>query len=148
MTKLREPFTFNRALTVVAAGIGWDRCAMITGRSERSVRGWSDPDTDTEISILDANRLDKAFLAAGGDHAPFGQVYNALLDIAVTDTDADLVQAAASAAKESGEAVAALIDAATTRNPASRRRARREGEEAMAALTRCLAAVDRQEGGN
>lgn len=145
MTKRREPLTFNRALTVIAAQIGWDRCAMITGRTERSVRGWSDPDTETEISILDANRLDKAFLAAGGDHAPFGQVYNALLDIAAADHAADLVQAAACAAKESGEAVSAMIEAAQSRNPATRRRARREGEQALAAFTRSLAALDSHE---
>lgn len=147
MTKRREPFTFHRALTVIAAQIGWDQCAQITGRTERQVRNWSDPDAASEISILDANRLDKAFLAAGGDHAPFGQVYNALLDIAVAETDADLVMAAASAAKESGEAVSAMIEAATTRSPSARRRARKEGEEALKSLTRGLAALDHQEAG-
>ena len=148
MTKRREPFTFHRALTVIAAKIGWDNCAMITGRTERQVRNWSDPDAASEVSILDANRLDKAFLSAGGDHAPFGQVYNALLDIAVAETDANLVMAAASAAKESGEAVSAMIEAATTRSPATLRRARKEGEEALASLTRGLAALDHQEAGN
>lgn len=147
MTKRRDPFTFHRALTVIAAQIGWDQCAQITGRTERQVRNWSDPDAASEISILDANRLDKAFLAAGGDHAPFGQVYNALLDIAVAETDADLVMAAASAAKESGEAVSAMIEAATTRSPSARRRARKEGEEALKSLTRGLAALDHQEAG-
>jgi hypothetical protein len=145
MTKRRDPFTFHRALTVVAARIGWDRCAMITGRSERQVRNWSDPDADSEISILDALRLDKAFLAADGDHAPFGQVYNALLDIAGAETDTDLVQAAADAAKESGEAVSALLEAATTNNPDHRRRARKEAEEALGAITRGLAALDARE---
>lgn len=147
MTKLRDPLTFHRALTVVASSIGWDRCAMITGRKERTVRLWSDPDTDTEISILDACRLDKAFLAAGGDHAPFQQVYNALLDIATADADADLVRAAVSAAKETGEAVSALIEAAHSRSPAVLRRARKEGEEAIASLSRGLAGLDRQEQG-
>lgn len=147
MTKRRDPFTFHRALTIIAAQIGWDQCAMITGVGERQVRNYSDPDAASEISILDANRLDKAFLAAGGDHAPFGQVYNALLDIAVAETDADLVMAAASAAKESGEAVSAMIEAATTRSPSARRRARKEGEEALKSLTRGLAALDHQEAG-
>jgi len=147
MTKRREPLTFHRALTVVAAQIGWDRCAMITGRSERQVRNWSDPDADSEISILDANRLDKAFIASGGDHAPFGQVYNTLLEIAAAETDSCLVNAAANAAKEGGEAVSAMLDAATSRDPAKRRRARKEGEEAIAALTRGLAALDAQEKG-
>ena len=147
MTKRRDPLTFHRALTVVAAQIGWDRCAMITGRSERQVRNWSDPDADSEISILDANRLDKAYLASGGDRAPFGQVYNALLEIAACETDTNLMQAAALAAKEGGEAVSAFIDAATTRDPAKRRRAKKEGEEALAAIASSLAALERQEGG-
>ena len=145
MTKRREPLTFHRALTVVAARIGWDRCSMITRRSERQVRNWSDPDADSEISILDALRLDKAFIASGGDHAPFGQVYAALLDIAAAPADADLVRVAAEAAKESGEAVSALIEAASSPCPDLRRRARKEGEEAVAAITRGLAALDRQE---
>lgn len=147
MTKRREPLTFHRALTVIAAQIGWDQCALISGRSERQVRNWSDPDAASEISILDANRLDRAFMAAGGDHAPFHDVYSALLDLAAAHSDADLVMAAASAAKESGEAVSALIEAATTRSPAARRRARTEGEQALAALTRSLAALDHQEKG-
>lgn len=148
MTKRRDPLTFHRALTVVAAQIGWDRCAMITGRSERQVRNWSDPDADSEISILDANRLDKAFLAAGGEHAPFQQVYNALLDIATADQDTCLVQAAATAAKESGEAISAMIEAAGSNDPAKRRRAREEGEQALAAIANGLAALDAQERGH
>jgi hypothetical protein len=145
MTKRRDPLTFHRALTVVAARIGWDRCAMITGRTERQVRNWSDPDADSEISILDANRLDKAFIAAGGDHGPFQQVYNALLDIASAEIDADIVHAAAKAAKESGEAVSALIEAASSSDPAVRRRARQETEEALQALASSVAALDQQE---
>lgn len=145
MTKRRDPLTFHRALTVVAARIGWDRCAMITGRSERQVRNWSDPDADSEISILDANRLDKAFIAAGGDHAPFQLVYAALLDIAAADHDTNLAMAAARAAKESGEAVSAMIEAASSSCPATRRRARQEGEEAHAAIASALAALDAQE---
>lgn len=148
MTKRRDPLTFHRALTVIASQIGWDRCAMITGRTERQVRNWSDPDADSEISILDALRLDKAFLASGGDHAPFGQVYSTLLEIAAAETDADLVMAAAEAARESGEAVSAMLDAATSRCATKLRRARKEGEEAVAAITRGLAALDRQEQGN
>lgn len=145
MTKRRDPLTFHRALTVVAARIGWDRCAGITGRTERQVRNWSDPDADSEISILDANRLDKAFIAAGGDHGPFQQVYNALLDIATAEIDADLVHAAAKAAKESGEAVSALIEAASSNDPEVRRRARQEAEEALQALASGVAALDQQE---
>ncbi|WP_298165368.1 hypothetical protein [Novosphingobium sp.] len=144
MTKRREPLTFHRALTVIAARIGWDKCAMLVGRSERLVRMWSDPDADSEISIIDALRLDSAFLASGGDHAPFHQVFTLQLELATRDaTCPDLAIAAGRAARESGEAISALIDAATTNDPAKRRTARREAEEAIEALTDGIAALDR-----
>lgn len=146
MTKRREPLTFHRALTVIAARIGWDKCAMLVGRSERLVRMWSDPDADSEISIIDALRLDAAYLAAGGDHGPFHRVFTTQLELASRDgACADLARAAATAARESGEAISALIEAATTSDPAKRRAARREAEEAIEALTDGIAALDRHE---
>jgi len=143
MTKRRDPLTFHRALTVIAARIGWDRCAMLVGRSERLVRMWSDPEADSEISIIDALRLDRAFIAAGGDHGPFHQVFTVQLDLAVRDgANADLARAAAKAAKEGGEAISAMIEAATSNDPARRRTARGEAEEAIEALTDGIAALD------
>lgn len=119
MTKRREPLTFHRALTVIAARIGWDKCAMVVGRSERLVRMWSDPDADSEISILDAFRLDRAFIAAGGDHGPFHQVFTVQLELAARESaSTDLAFAAGKAARESGEAVSALIEAAASGDPA------------------------------
>jgi hypothetical protein len=121
---------------------------MIVGRSERLVRMWSDPDADSEISIIDALRLDKAFLAAGGDHAPLHRVYAFQIDLEASTGDLCMTRAAASVAKESGEAVAALIDAALNPSDAqARRRARKEGEEALAALTDGLAALGAHERG-
>ncbi|GMM59892.1 hypothetical protein [Novosphingobium pituita] len=148
MTKRRDPLTFHRALTVIAGRIGWDKCAMIVGRSERLVRMWSDPDADSEISIIDALRLDKAFLAAGGDHAPLHRVYSFQVDLETAAGDLCMTRAAASVAKESGEAVAALLDAALNPDDAQAlRRARKEGEEALAALTDGLAALGRSQAG-
>ena len=54
MTKRREPLTYHRALTTIAALIGWDRAAAICGVGERTVRYWSDPDCETEIRLTDA----------------------------------------------------------------------------------------------
>ena len=61
--------------------------------------------------------------------------------------NADFMKVASEAAKETGEAVSAFIDAASSADPAVRRRAREEGEEAIAALTKGLAALDAQERG-
>lgn len=138
MTKPREAITFNRALTTVAELLGWDRCAAICGRSERTVRNWSDPDTDTEISVLDARRLDAAYLGAGGNHAPFHRTFALQLELESrlpVDEAQAINDAAAKAAKEGGEAIAALITAAAPgTGPAQRRKAQIEVKEAIEAL--------------
>jgi hypothetical protein len=140
MTKRREPLTYHRALTTIAASIGWDRCAAICGVGERMVRYWSDPDCETEIRMLDAERLDKAFLAAGGDHAPFHRTFALRLEIEARESDASLTALAASSAKETGEAVAAMI-AASDGSPEARRTARREVQQAIEILTDGLATL-------
>jgi hypothetical protein len=137
MTKFREPITFHRALTTVAAKIGWDRCAAICGLGERAVRNWSDPDTDTEIRLIDARRLDQAYLAAGGDHPPFHRTYALQLGLELREpaTAPTITTAAAHIAKEGGEAIAAMLDAAARASgEAARRKARREVREAIEAL--------------
>lgn len=145
MTKRREPLTYHHALTVIAARIGWDRCGTICGVTDRAVRNWSDPDAETEIRLIDAERLDRAFLADGGDHAPFQRLLTLRLEIATCEhVSADLVRTASKAAKESGEAVSALLEAAQNpRDPEALRAARREGEEALGAISNGLAAIDR-----
>jgi hypothetical protein len=150
MTKRREPLTDQRTLTTVAALIGWDRCAAICGVTERQVRNWSDPDCETEIRRIDAERLDRAYLDAGGDHAPFHRLHGLRLDLAGRGvTDANLSALAGCAAKEAGEAVAALLNAASHAESAEARRiARTELEEASSAIADGLAALERFEGGD
>ena len=143
MTKRRAPLTFHRALTQIPALIGWDRCGAICGVTERTVRYWSDPDCETEIRLLDAERLDRAFLAAGGDHAPFHRVYAQRLELAGQEAHGpDLAALAVRTAKETGEAVAAMIEASHSRNPRVHRRARDEMAEALEALSTSMAALD------
>ncbi|SFG08921.1 hypothetical protein SAMN05518801_10763 [Novosphingobium sp. CF614] len=148
MTKRREPLTYHRTLTDIAHLIGWDRCAAICGVSERAVRYWSDPDCETEIRLIDAERLDRAYLEHGGDHAPFHRLHALRLDIAGRDgPDRDLARVAGKAAKETGEAVAALIGASGRRDPRAIRKAREEVHEAIESLTDGLATLDRAEQG-
>lgn len=149
MTKRREPLTYESTLAKVASRIGWDNCAGICGVGRRAISNWSEPDTQAGIRMIDAERLDRAFLAAGGDHAPFHQLFALRLELAEQCVaDADLIKVAADAAKETGEAVSAMIDAATSSDPAKRRRAREESEEAIASLTKGLAVLDAQERGS
>ena len=146
MTKRREPLTYESTLAKIASVIGWDNCAAICGVGRRAISNWSEPDTQSGIRMIDAERLDRAFIASGGDHAPFHQLFALRLDLAEQCmANTDLMKVAADAAKESGEAVSALIDAATSADPAKRRRAREEGEQAVAALTKGLAVLDAQE---
>lgn len=150
MTKLREPLTYQHTLTTVAQLIGWDRCAAICGRrSVEAVRLWSDPDCETEIRMIDAERLDRAFMEYGGDHAPFHRLHALRLDIASHEApQRDLAVLAGKVAKEAGEAVAALIDASSDcSRPTTIRRTRREVGEAIASLTSGLAEIDRIERG-
>ena len=148
MTKRREPLTYHHTLTKVAALLGWDRCAAICGVTERAVRYWSDPDCETEIRMIDAERLDRACLDHGAAVPPFYHLNGLRLGIAASAPAAPTVaRAAACAAKESGEAVSALIEAVGSADPAVRRRARIEAEEAIAALRDALAALDKHDDG-
>lgn len=147
MTKLREPLTYQATLTTIAGLIGWDRCAAICGVTQRAVRYWSDPDCETEIRLIDAERLDRAFLEYGGDHAPFHRLHALRLDLASRDTpDICLVNLAGKSAKETGEAIAAMLVASSSRDPRALKRARREIHEAIDSLTSGLVALDQNAG--
>lgn len=115
MTKERRPLTPYWALTRIADRLGWDGCADVIEKSEWSVRKFSDPDAGREISLQDAIRLDAAYRRAGGEGAPLFECYGARLGLLV-DTSADsaklLLDTSGKAAKETGEAIAAALQAA------------------------------------
>lgn len=150
MTKRREPLTFQLALTKAAAILGgWETVAGICGVTPRAASNWSEPDTNAEIRLIDAERIDRACMAAGAAVPPFHQVYSLRLDLAGNEAPQPCInRAAASTAKETGEAVAALIDLAGSPDPQSRRHARQQIEEAIATMTAALAVIDRQEKGD
>lgn len=145
MTKRREPLTYQRTLTAVAALIGWDRCAAVVGKGERAVRNWSDPECETEIRMIDAERLDRAYLEYGGDHAPFHRLFALRLEIAEREAGqvASLSRIAAQSARETGEAVSALIVASSSSTPRDLRAAEQEIAEAIDVLTDGLATINR-----
>ena len=144
MTKLRAPLTFADATTRVAGVIGWDTMARMSGRAERTVRAWSEPDSTASPQIDQALAFDAAYRKAGGDGAPFLDAYAFQLDIAIERQDAcarALLGELAIAAKESGEAFAAAI--AVTSSNASPLDAHRAFAEAQQAATACDAVVRR-----
>lgn len=139
MTKRREPLTYQHTLTKIAGLIGWDRAGAVCGVTDRQVRNWSDPDCETEIRLIDAERLDRAYIEMGGDHAPFHRLFALRLEIAAR-RDADcLIALAGDIAKEGGEAVAAVLQLGADSAPDAVRRAQKEVQEAIDKLTDCAA---------
>lgn len=142
MTLFREPLTFEDALWKISKVLGWDGCAAVIGKSESHVRKLGTPDTERELLLNHALRLDAAHRRAGGKGAPLLECYAAKLGLAAPAEPANsdmLLNGAAIAAKENGEAVAAIIAlAARMEDPSARIEATREIKEAISHLTRIL----------
>lgn len=146
MTKRRDPLSYHATIAVIADRIGWDGCAAVCGVSQRMVRYWSDPDCTTQIRMVDAERLDRAYIEHGGDHAPFLRLFTQRHSVLARDAKGDLVALACELAKESGEALAATIAASAHSDcPKHLQRAREELQEAMDKMADCLAVLG---GGN
>ncbi len=112
MTKLRTPLTFADALTRIVGTIGYAPAATLVGRSERCIYDWADPDSTAKPTLDQALALDAAYRAAGGDGAPILEAYSHQLDVQIAALTADrreLLEEAADAVRECGEAVAAAI---------------------------------------
>lgn len=140
MTLIRKPATFEKALADIAARLGWDGCADVLGKSESHLRKLGTPDTDRELSIRDAVRLDGAFRRAGGEGAPLLECYAFKLEIdlpAPAATSGTVLQFAQAIAKETGEAVASVIAfAGALDDPKAQQAALGEIQEAIADLQR------------
>ncbi len=151
MTIPRQPTTFERALWRIAELLGWDGCAATIGKSESHMRKLGAPDTERELSLRDAVRLDAAWRRAGGEGAPILECYALTLNMGAPTEPAcpdRMVAGAGKAAKETGEAIAAALAlAADTSDHAARLTAMREIEEGMAELQHLLAAIKATEGG-
>ena len=137
MTKVRPPSTFPDSVTRIAGRVGWQAMADAVGKSERAVRNWSDPDMDRLPSIAEALALDALYLSAGGGEPPILSLYQLLLDRA-SQAPADtisLARATAAAARETGEAIAAAVQAVPASDTSARLVADREIGEAIEALS-------------
>lgn len=134
MTKVRAPLTFPDAVTRIAGLIGWAEVARVTGRAERTVRDWSDPDRRTVPPIDQALDLDAAYRAAGGEGSPFIDAYAFLLDVKVDRQEAcarQLIAEIGDASTEFGQAMAAcLAIVSSNASPLSAHRAFAETKEA------------------
>lgn len=146
MTKPRVPHTYAEAMTRIAGVVTFKRCARIVRRSDRLVRKWSEDGNVATPTLAQAEALDLAYIAAGGDGAPFADTLRHRLGLAVDDALASQRELAASiarAAKETGEAFAFAIPITQSNaSPRDIHRACAEVEEArlsLRALGRSLA---------
>jgi hypothetical protein len=143
MTKLRHPLSHHSALETAAELLGWPICCKIAERAERTVRDWSDPDIKWEIPLPVAAAIDRAVMETNPDaQPPFFAWYQAQVHLWRARGAAAMECAAqrlATAQREAGEAFAAhTLAAVPGANLRTRRRARRETEQAIVALALTL----------
>ncbi len=145
MTKLRPPLSFEQAMDRIAGVLGWDGMARELALTESAVRKKGNRDSHGSLTYEEAFKLDRAYGLAGGDGFPLHQTYALRLKLSADDARADaieLVRAAGRAAKESGEAVEALLAATEPGADAyTRQTAAREGQEAIEALTSAVSKI-------
>jgi hypothetical protein len=139
LTHVREPLSFPRAITKIAAVLDYPAMARAVGRGERLMRKWSHPTSGAFPTLAQAVLLDQAYVAAGGDGMPLLEAYAQQLDVAIGREIAcqlALSAAVAVAAKEFGEAVAASLAVARpgALNQGAVFHALNESEEASAAM--------------
>lgn len=114
MTKTRDPMTYDAALVRIADRLGWDEMARVTGRKERTVRNWADPDTGERCPVDCAELLDLAYRGAGGESYPMADTMQRRLELAAEVAFADQAALSRSTERlviEAGQAFAALIAA-------------------------------------
>jgi hypothetical protein len=83
--KLRNPKEFAAAVTRIRTALGEEACAQAVGRSESLVRKWADPDHPGLPGIEHALVLDAAYVAGGHGEAPLLNLYESLLEDAISD---------------------------------------------------------------
>jgi len=150
MTKQRAALSYEQAQAHITARLGPKRAAAIVGVAMRTFHDWGDPDVDRTIPIAAAEKLDLAYIAAGGETMPFLDTLSLRLETARAQRDGNrpaLADVTASFAKESGELTAAGIHASRPgATAADREKVRKEGLEAIASAGSMISALDAIEG--
>lgn len=142
MTKPRDPLSFGAAIKKIADAIGMTTAARVVGRSERTVQHWSETDRPGLPTLDQAIALDKAYIAAGGNHAPIADCFLNQIDgftANLTACRVELANDVALVSREAGDAInhciQALLPGAT---PATIRTAIVETEDVDALLPRLI----------
>lgn len=139
MTTPCAPLTIEAALRAVLSTLGPKQAAALLDRDVHYVRSLSNPASRYRLTVADQLQLDLAYDARFGGF-PIHDMAAAILATRRAEVPPmlDLTAPTASAALETGEAVAAMIVAATAGSTLHQRRvAAQEWQEAQAALARC-----------
>lgn len=147
MTKERVPLTYEEALYRTFGRLGGCKgAAEAIGVPERTLYDWSQPDNDRGVPIQFAEKLDLAYVAAGGEGRPFLDLMTVRQKLATESEfggQLAVAERTASFVKEAGDAGAALLRASLpSASRADRLAAKKESLEAIAAANHALSAVE------
>lgn len=115
MTKLRPPVSIENTLDLVMAQLSMERATFVTRRKPDYLRALSDPDRRELLTFRDAQALDEDYFVRVARRHPIRETYGLILDAnrpSVLTAPCDFASHAVTVARESGEATAALVQAA------------------------------------
>ena len=145
MTKVRPPVSIENALYRVLGDVTIERAAEVTGRAEHYLRALSDPDKREQLTVRDLELLDLEHNARRAEGFPLFEALGRRLQTARAERFADAAangRNAIALARESGEATAALMEAAIDGgDPKLLERALRELEDAHVVSSSAIACV-------
>ncbi len=145
MTCERDPVTIENRLRLVYGTLTIEHAMELTGKSEGYLTALTLPSRREKLCFRDAEILDLAYHQKTGQGFPLFEAYGLRLETAGAGRFAEaaaIADLARKAAKEGGEAVAALVDAAMSNgDPQVLKRTLRELEEADAVTTQSITAV-------
>lgn len=144
MTKPRKPVSIEDAIVQAIGVLGAERCARAIGRTPAVLYAAADPDRAEMLRTDHMIALDIEMMREVG-RAPGLEAYGAAVRASEADLPAaTLAQLAGAMAKESGEAVAALVNLPETASPADLDEVARELAEAQSAINAAMADVERR----
>lgn len=145
MTKLREPVTIENTLYRVLGELTIERAAEATGRAVSYLRALTDPDKREQLTVRDLELLDLACHEKLGQGFPLFEALGRRLETARADRFAGAAcigRHAVEVAKENGEAVAALLEAALSAgDPRLLEEALRQSEDVHRVVTATIATI-------
>ncbi len=146
MTIERPPVSIENSLHLAIGELSIEHAAEVTGRKLNYLRDLTHPDKRAQLTVRDLELLDQAHHEKHGKGFPLFEALGRRLGTARGERFADAAaigQHAATIAKEEGEAVSALVEAAMSaaRDPKKLRDALRQTEDIHRAAGEALVTI-------